>query len=106
MVRRHYPSIHLASNSAERSVTGSWFTLERWITSVPFHSARPPAHSDFDVASGPNAEAILKKHWDTWIVADDWNWLVEHGVNTVRIPVCLTCVLLSVQEGHRNITDP
>lgn len=74
-------------SDSELTLTGSWFTLERWISDAPFRSAHPPGQSDYDVASSPDAKEILEKHWDTWITNDDWNWLADHGVNTVRIPV-------------------
>lgn len=66
---------------------GSWFTLERWICGAPFRQAQQPAQSDYDVARGSGAKEILEHHWDTWIVEEDWKWLSEHGINTVRIPV-------------------
>ncbi|KAH8108792.1 glycoside hydrolase [Phellopilus nigrolimitatus] len=66
---------------------GSWFTLERWISDAPFRQAQHPSQSDYDVAKGPNAKEILEKHWETWITEDDWMWLSEHGINTVRIPI-------------------
>ncbi|THH11948.1 hypothetical protein EW145_g355 [Phellinidium pouzarii] len=66
---------------------GSWFTLERWITDAPFRLARDPAQSDFDIAKGQNAKEILEHHWDTWVKEEDWIWLSNHGINTVRIPI-------------------
>ncbi|KAI0754068.1 glycoside hydrolase [Daedaleopsis nitida] len=66
---------------------GSWFVLERWIADSPFRCARAPAHSDWDVAMGSAARNILEQHWDTWITEQDWVWLSEKGVNTVRIPI-------------------
>lgn len=72
-------------------LSGSWFVLERWITDSPFQHASQPAQSDLDVARGLNAKHILEKHWDTWITEEDWVWISERGINTVRIPVsCLT----------------
>jgi len=45
-----------------------------------------------------NAKHILEKHWDTWITEEDWAWMAERGINTVRIPVSypslLTCNFL------------
>jgi glucan 1,3-beta-glucosidase len=61
--------------------------LERWITDRPFHSARHPASSDLDVACGENAQQILEEHWATWITEQDWAWISQQGINTVRIPV-------------------
>ena len=66
---------------------GSWFVLERWITDSPFHHALQPAQSDLDVARGINAKQTLERHWDTWMTEEDWVWISEHGINTVRIPV-------------------
>lgn len=66
---------------------GSWFTLERWISDEPFRSAQYPAESDYDIARGENARDILEKHWDTWITEEDWKWLSDIGINTVRIPI-------------------
>ncbi|KAI0353871.1 glycoside hydrolase [Trametes cingulata] len=66
---------------------GSWFVLERWICDSPFHDAVAPAQSDLDVAKGSHAKEVLERHWDTWIVEDDWAWLAERGINTVRIPI-------------------
>ena len=67
--------------------SGSWFVLERWITESPFQHALQPAQSDLDVARGINAKHILERHWDTWITEEDWAWISERGINTVRIPV-------------------
>ena len=66
---------------------GSWFVLERWISESPFKHAKPPGQSDLDVAHGPHAKITLEHHWDTWIQESDWDWLVEQGINCVRIPV-------------------
>ena len=66
---------------------GSWFTLERWISGMPFGQAADLAQSDLDVAKGRDAKRILEEHWDTWISDADWVWLAQHGFNTVRIPV-------------------
>ncbi|KZT07056.1 glycoside hydrolase family 5 protein [Laetiporus sulphureus 93-53] len=66
---------------------GSWFVLERWIADSPFRCAASPAQSDLDVARGSNAKEILEQHWDTWITEDDWKWIADKGINTVRIPV-------------------
>ncbi|TFK51862.1 glycoside hydrolase [Heliocybe sulcata] len=66
---------------------GSWFVLERWIIESPFRSAAAPGQSDLDVARGQDAKQVLEHHWDTWITRADWEWLAQHGINTVRIPI-------------------
>ncbi|KAI0322546.1 glycoside hydrolase [Amylostereum chailletii] len=66
---------------------GSWFVLERWITDAPYRSAAHPGESDHDVARGENGKKILENHWDEWVKEEDWKWLSERGINTVRIPI-------------------
>lgn len=66
---------------------GSWFVLERWISEEPFRFAAAPGQSDLDVARGQNAKEVLEHHWDTWITENDWVWITERGINTVRIPI-------------------
>jgi glucan 1,3-beta-glucosidase len=69
---------------------GSWFVLEGWMApSSVFREAVKPRSSDMDVAQGGNAKAILEEHWDSWIGDEDWNWIKDHGYNSVRIPVSL-----------------
>ena len=71
----------------QRVFSGSWFVLERWIADSPFQHAFQPAQSDLDIARGINAKHILERHWDTWMTEEDWVWISERGINTVRIPV-------------------
>ncbi|THH30611.1 hypothetical protein EUX98_g3583 [Antrodiella citrinella] len=66
---------------------GSWFVLERWITDAPFRHASEPGQSDLDVARGSQAKETLEHHWDTWITEQDFRWIAERGINTVRIPI-------------------
>lgn len=64
------------------------FVLEKWITPHPFRNAGD-GESDLQVASGQDARKVLEEHWASWIQDSDWNWIVQHGYNTVRIPVCM-----------------
>ncbi|PFH48234.1 glycoside hydrolase family 5 protein [Amanita thiersii Skay4041] len=66
---------------------GSWFVQERWICHGTFQSAHPPGQSDLDIARGSNAKEIFEKHWDQWITESDWEWISQHGFNSVRIPI-------------------
>ena len=47
--------------------------------------------SELDIARGwngmQNARQVLERHWDTFITEDDFRWLSEIGINTVRIPI-------------------
>ena len=84
---------------------GSWFVLERWITSKPFAGAVAPGQSDLDVARGKNAKANLEQLWDSWIGDEDWRWIKEKGYNSVRLPVSSLCrhavLSLQVQQDSR-----
>lgn len=69
---------------------GSWFSLEGWLTPSLFQKAKDPKDSELDIVAGmdPNeAKAMLEKHWDSFIDDGDLQWMVDHGINTVRIPV-------------------
>ncbi|CDZ96181.1 Glycoside hydrolase, superfamily [Phaffia rhodozyma] len=70
---------------------GSWFTLEKWISSSPFEGAAPPGGSDLDICkSGRPKEEIkrkLEQHWDTWIVESDFEFLAQRGINSIRLPI-------------------
>jgi hypothetical protein len=61
-----------------------------------FREAAKPKQSDMDVCKGSNAKAILEQHWDSWIIDEDWNWIKEHGYNSVRIPVSIFSMSLAV----------
>ena len=63
------------------------------LSNTPFNQ-----QSDLDVARGINAKQILERHWDTWVTEEDWVWISERGVNTVRIPVSslLICLLNAI----------
>ncbi|CAG7849291.1 Glucan 1,3-beta-glucosidase 3; AltName: Full=Exo-1,3-beta-glucanase 3 [Serendipita indica DSM 11827] len=66
---------------------GSWFVLERWITPSPFRNAAAPGQSDLHIAQGQDARKNLEEHWGSWINDEDWRWIIDHGYNSVRIPV-------------------
>lgn len=67
-----------------------------------FACASEPKKSELDVAKGwgGNASHVLARHWDEWIVEEDFKWLAEvgqyafsplrithSGVNTLRLPI-------------------
>lgn len=68
---------------------GAWFVQEKWINDKTFRNAASPAQSDFDIAKGNDAKAIMEEHWDTWMKDEDWTWIKEHGYNSVRLPVSI-----------------
>lgn len=47
-------------------------------------------HGDYQLANGyghDRAKEVLKRHRNTFITIEDFNFLYRHGINTVRIPV-------------------
>lgn len=78
-------------NRKQRGVNlGSWFSLEGWLTPSLFQKAKEPKGSELDVVAGmePNeAKAMLENHWDNFINDGDLQWMVDHGINTIRIPI-------------------
>ncbi|KAF8158720.1 hypothetical protein BJ912DRAFT_1050340 [Pholiota molesta] len=47
--------------------------------------------AEIDIANGwgspKNAQAVLERHWDTFITAADFHYLAGIGINTVRLPI-------------------
>ncbi len=67
---------------------GGWLALEKWIT--PGVYAGLKAEDEYTLCEElgkAKALARLKKHRETWITADDFQWLGAHGLNAVRLPV-------------------
>ncbi|KAJ4488063.1 glycoside hydrolase [Lentinula aciculospora] len=67
---------------------GSWFVQEQWMVPSVFECAAEPKIAEIDIANGGcNPQAILEKHWDTFITQEDFNYLASIGINTVRLPI-------------------
>lgn len=53
-----------------------------------FECAAEPKIAEIDIANGGcNPQAILEKHWDTFVTQQDFNYLASIGINTVRLPI-------------------
>ncbi|CDO55712.1 hypothetical protein DV113_005143 [Geotrichum candidum] len=76
---------------------GSWFVLEKWITPSMFpddgDDSRTTELDSVQIAvdhySG-DIEAVrgrFEEHWREWITDDDWSWLKEVGVTSIRVPI-------------------
>jgi glucan 1,3-beta-glucosidase len=66
---------------------GGWLLLEKWITPSLFEGLAAADETTYCAELGGRADALLKHHWNTFIVEDDFAWLAEVGINAVRIPV-------------------
>jgi glucan 1,3-beta-glucosidase len=67
---------------------GGWLVLEKWIKPSLFAGQTAADEYTLCQALGKEkAAALLKKHRETWISSDDFKWLADHGINSVRLPV-------------------
>ena len=66
---------------------GGWFVLEKWMTPSLFEGLDAVDETTFCLELGEKAETRLKKHWETFITEDDFKWIREVGLNSVRIPI-------------------
>jgi glucan 1,3-beta-glucosidase len=66
---------------------GGWLVLEKWMT--PYLYEGLDAEDEYHVLKqlGDKAEPMLKVHRDTFFMEEDFKWLHDHGVNSVRLPV-------------------
>jgi glucan 1,3-beta-glucosidase len=67
---------------------GGWLALEKWITPAVYAGLKAEDEYTLCAELGPaKAAERLKTHRQTWITADDFQWLAAHGLNAVRLPV-------------------
>ena len=68
---------------------GSWLLLERWMVPELFRENNSSSNDEyhFMLDLGDRKEAVMKEHYETFFTEDDFIWLAEHGINTLRIPV-------------------
>jgi glucan 1,3-beta-glucosidase len=66
---------------------GSWLILERWMTPDVYKGTDAPDEYSLCLALGDRAKSRLNRHRETFIGADDFRWIKNHGLNAVRLPV-------------------
>lgn len=67
---------------------GNWLVLEKWMHPALFAGVDAEDETDLcKMLPRDELEARLKKHRDTYITPEDFQWIKAHGLNTVRIPV-------------------
>ena len=77
-----------APASGAASTSGGWLALEKWITPAVYAGLKAEdEYSLCEELGKAKATARLKQHRETWITADDFQWLAAHGLNAVRLPV-------------------
>jgi len=65
---------------------GGWFVLEGWMTPSLFEGVNGTDETIF-VETKYNSKELLEEHWATFITEEDFKWLSERGINSVRIPI-------------------
>jgi glucan 1,3-beta-glucosidase len=66
---------------------GGWLILERWITPSLFEGLDARDEFGFCSELGSKAKEVLEDHRKTYIQGSDLDWLKEHGINALRLPV-------------------
>jgi glucan 1,3-beta-glucosidase len=65
---------------------GGWLVLEKWMTPNLYENTS--AEDEFNLLKQvEEPEMMLKKHRDTFITEEDFIWIKNHGIDTVRLPV-------------------
>ncbi len=64
---------------------GGWLVLERWLTPSVFAGTDAP--DEYTLMAEPDAADRLRRHRATFLTAEDFAWIAEHGLDLVRLPV-------------------
>jgi glucan 1,3-beta-glucosidase len=64
---------------------GGWLVLERWIRESLFEGVNGYDETQFCLQV-PDKAAKLEAHRSTFITEEDFKWIADHGLNTVRLP--------------------
>jgi len=65
---------------------GGWFVLESWMKPELFKDIDSRDETGFCLKN-PNAKTDLIKHWETFITLDDFIYIKNLGINSVRLPI-------------------
>ncbi len=73
---------------------GAWLVLERWI--VPSVFGNSSAQDEYTLGKQMGKKAMadhMNRHYETWITEKDFEWMKNHGINTVRLPIGFWAVI-------------
>lgn len=83
---------------------GSLFIVEPWMSGGTWkYMGCGDAASEWDCVAAlgqDKANEAFQNHWDTFITADDFDKMVEYGLNTVRIPIGHWFVEETIVQGE------
>ena len=66
---------------------GGWLVLEKWMTPSLFSGKQATDETTLCVEMGQFGREHLHSHWSSFITESDFEWLSQHGLDAVRIPV-------------------
>ncbi len=66
---------------------GGWLLLEKWMKPSLFAGRAATDETSWCVELGNEAPARLRAHWNRFITREDFAWLADVGITTLRIPV-------------------
>ena len=64
---------------------GGWLVLERWMRESLFEGVSGQDETQFCLQV-PDKKERLEAHRASFITEDDFKWIADHGLNTVRLP--------------------
>jgi glucan 1,3-beta-glucosidase len=66
---------------------GSWLVLEKWMVPDVYGATDATDEYSLCLALGDRARSRLQEHRETFITEDDFRWIRNCGLNSVRLPV-------------------
>lgn len=74
------------SNSALKGVNlGGWLLLEKWMTPDVFRDSS--AEDEYTLSQSASGREAIKRHHASFIQESDFQWMQQHGVEAIRLPV-------------------
>ena len=64
---------------------GGWLVLERWMRESLFEGVSGQDETQFCLQV-PDKKVKLEAHRASFITEEDFKWIADHGLNTVRLP--------------------
>jgi glucan 1,3-beta-glucosidase len=66
---------------------GNWLVLEKWMDKEPFEGTTAEDETDLCIQLRDEKYGRLQKHRDMFITENDFEYIKNHGFNTVRLPI-------------------
>jgi len=66
---------------------GNWLILEKWMKPSLFAGVKAGDEYTLCHALGERAESVIREHRETYITEDDFDWLAQRGIDSIRLPI-------------------